>query len=126
MLRLNDSKVLAPVSGIISKKTANVGGLAQGSLFTIIENGILEWQAKVSPNHMNNLKIGMAVKLTTPTQEEIYGEISRIEPTMGQDRQVNVRVKLQADAKMALQTGMLLTGEILLGQQKQLVVPVSS
>ncbi len=126
MLRLKDTKVLAPVAGIISKKTANVGSLAQGSLFTIIENGALEWQAKVSPNYINELKIGMPVKLTTPTQEEIYGEISRIEPTMGQDRQVNVRVKLQADAKIALQTGMLLTGQILFGEQEQMVVPVSS
>ncbi len=126
MLRLKDSKVLAPVSGIISKKTANVGGTAQGSLFTIIENGKLEWQAKVNPNNINQLKVGSAVKLTTPTQEEIYGEVSRVEPTMGNDRQVNVRVKLQADEKMALQTGMLLTGEILLGQEEQQVVPVSS
>ncbi len=126
MLRLKDSKVIAPVTGIISKKTANVGGLAQGNLFTIIENGALEWQAKVSPNYLNELKIGMPVKLTTPTQENIYGKISRIEPTMGQDRQVNVRVKLQANGKTALQTGMLLTGELLFGEQEQLVVPVSS
>ncbi len=126
MLRLKDSKVLAPVSGIISKKMANVGGLAQGSLFTIIENGALEWQAKVSPNYLNELKIGMPVRLTTPNQEEIYGEISRIEPTMGQDRQVNVRVTLQADKNMTMQTGMLLTGEILLGEQEQMIVPVSS
>ncbi|MBS9780070.1 MAG: efflux RND transporter periplasmic adaptor subunit [Moraxellaceae bacterium] len=126
MLRLKDSQVLAPVSGVISKKTANVGSLAQGSLFTIIENGILEWQAKVSPNYLKELKIGMPVKLTTPTQEEIYGEISRIEPTMGQDRQVNVRVKLQADKNATIQTGMLLTGEILLGEQQQMIVPISS
>ncbi len=126
MLRLQDSKVLAPVSGIISKKMANIGSLAQGSLFTIIENGELEWQAKVSPNHLTKLKIGMPVKLTTPTQEDIYGEISRIEPTMGQDRQVNVRVKLQADKNSTIQTGMLLTGQILVGQEEHLVVPASS
>ncbi len=126
MLRLKDSKVVAPVSGIISKKTANVGSLAQGSLFTIIEEGALEWQAKVSPNYINELKVGMPVKLTTPNQDNIYGEISRIEPTMEQDRQVKVRVKLQIDKKTTLQTGMLLTGEILFGEQEQLVVPASS
>lgn len=126
MLRLQDTKVLAPVSGIISKKIANVGSLAQGSLFTIIENGELEWQAKVSPNYLNDLKIGMPVKLATPTAEDVYGEISRIEPTMGQDRQVKVRVQLQADKNTSIQTGMLLTGQILLGQEEQLVVPVSS
>lgn len=47
-LNLNNSQVTAPVSGIISKKMAEVGMVSAGEpLFTIIKNGILEWQADI-------------------------------------------------------------------------------
>ncbi len=125
-LMLNDAQVLAPVAGIVSEKRAHVGELAQGALFNIIEGGVLEWQAQINPRQMNQLKIGMPVMLQTPNQQVIAGRISRIEPVAGRDRQVGVRAMLQPNPEAPIQSGMLLSGSFILGEQPQLIVPVSA
>ncbi len=125
-LRLKDSQVVAPVAGIISKKNISIGQVPQGSLFTLIEDGILEWQSKINPKDVNKLKIGMPVLLKTPDKQNLSGELTRIEPMAGNDRQVNVRVAIQASDKFPIKPNMLLTGEFLLDSKDQLIVPAST
>ena len=63
-LNMQNAKVTAPVSGVISEKTANVGSVpGPEPLFTIIEEGKLEWQAQVDPNKVGQINVGTPVEV---------------------------------------------------------------
>ncbi len=123
-ITLNNSKVVAPTSGIISKKTAQIGVIPQGPLFTIIQGGRLEWKADINPEKISKIKLGMPVLVQTATGEQISGKVSRIDPVAGSNRQVSVFASLAPNKN--IQSGMLLAGEFILGTQSQQVVPVSA
>lgn len=125
-LNLNNAKVTAPVSGIISKKTANVGSVpGQAPLFTIIENGILEWQAQVDPDKLGDINVGTPVQVSLPNNKSVMGEVSRIAPTAEKgSRQVSVYATL---AKSPLvRSGMYQRGRFLLGGEGKQVLPISA
>ncbi len=125
-LILGDTKVIAPVSGIISEKKARVGELPQGALFNIIEGGVLEWQAQINPSKMNQIRVGTPVMLQSPNRQSLQGRVSSIDPVAGKNRQVQVRAILQPNPNAPIQAGMLLSGSFIFGEQSQLLVPVSA
>lgn len=125
-LNLNNAKVTAPVSGIISEKTANVGSVpGQAPLFTIIENGVLEWQAQVDPDKLGDINVGTPVQVSLPNNKSVMGEVSRIAPTAEKgSRQVSVYATL---AKSPLvRSGMYQRGRFLLGGEGKQVLPISA
>lgn len=125
-LNLNNAKVTAPVSGIISEKTANVGSVAgQAPLFTIIENGTLEWQAQVDPNKLGEINVGTPVQVSLPNKRSVMGKVTRIAPTAEQgSRQVSIYATL-ANSKFA-RAGMYQRGTFMLGKQGGQTLPVSA
>ena len=125
-LNLNNAKVTAPVSGIISQKTANVGSVpGQEPLFTIIENGVLEWQAQVDPDKLGAINVGTPVQVSLPNNKSVMGEVSRIAPTAEKgSRQVSVYATL---AKSPLvRSGMYQRGSFMLGGEGKQVLPISA
>lgn len=125
-LNLNNAKVTAPVSGIISQKTANVGSVpGQEPLFTIIENGVLEWQAQVDPDKLGAINVGTPVQVSLPNNKSVMGEVSRIAPTAEKgSRQVSVYATL---AKSSLvRSGMYQRGSFMLGGEGKQVLPISA
>lgn len=123
-LTLRDSKVIAPVSGIISNKHAQIGSVPQQALFSIIEGGVLEWQAKVDPEQLKLIQIGMPVIVKTPSNDWINGKVTRISPKVADDRRMMVAATLENSRQ--IQAGMLLSGEFVMDSQPQTVVPVAS
>ncbi len=144
-INYQDSRLLAPVSGVISQKMAQVGTVPQGSLFTIIEDGRLEWQAELNPEDVSQIQVGMPVavrnvasKLTsnvnvidnTPNantasnSQLIRGKVSRIDPVANTNHQISVYVELEPTK--GVQSGMLLTGEFITGATPQIILPVSA
>lgn len=123
-LTLRDSKVIAPVSGIISNKHAQIGSVPQQALFSIIEGGVLEWQAKVNPEQLKLIQIGMPVIVKTPSNDWINGKVTRISPKVADDRRMTVAATLENSRQ--IQAGMLLSGEFVMDSQPQTVVPVAS
>lgn len=125
-LSLNNAQVIAPVSGIISEKSANVGSMpGQAPLFTIIENGTLEWQAQVDPNKLGEINVGTPVKVSLPNDKSVMGQVSRIAPTAEKgSRQVSVFATL-ADSPLT-RAGMYQRGTFMLGQEGKQVLPVSA
>lgn len=125
-LNLNNAKVVAPVSGIISEKTANVGSVpGQAPLFTIIKNGTLEWQAQVDTNKLGEIKVGTPVEVSLPNKNSVMGQVSRIAPTTEKgSRQVSIFATL-ADSPVA-KAGMYQRGTFMLGQQGGQTLPISA
>lgn len=121
-LNLNNSQVIAPVSGIISKKMAEVGMVSAGEpLFTIIKNGILEWQADIDPKLIGEVTVGTPVRVSLPNNQSVMGQVSRIAPTADNNRQITIYASLNKDP--AARSGMYQTGEFLLGSASAQTIP---
>ena len=124
-LSVANANVVAPVSGIISEKMAEVGMVAGGEpLFTIIKGGILEWRADIDPKLIGEVNVGTPVKVSLPGGDSVMGEVSRIAPTADNNRQITIYASLAANAKV--RAGMYQTGEFLLGQTSAQTVPNSA
>lgn len=121
-LTLNNASVVAPVSGVISGKMAEVGMVSGGEpLFTIIKNGVLEWQADIDPKLIGDVSVGTPVKVSLPNNQSVMGEVSRIAPTADNNRQITIYASLATNS--GARAGMYQTGEFLLGSASMQTVP---
>ena len=124
-LNLENAKVVAPVSGVISDKMAEVGMVAGGEpLFTIIKGGILEWRADIDPKLIGDVNVGTPVKVSLPRDQSVMGQVSRIAPTADNNRQITIYASLESNS--SARAGMYQTGEFLLGSESMQTVPNSA
>lgn len=124
-LTVNNAQVVAPVSGVISEKLAEVGMVAGGEpLFTIIKDGKLEWHAEIDPKQVGEVKVGTAVKVSLPNNQSVMGEVRKIAPTADNNRKITIFATLaQSNSARA---GMYQKGEFLLGSDNLQTVPNSA
>ncbi|WP_080947376.1 efflux RND transporter periplasmic adaptor subunit [Moraxella bovoculi] len=121
---LNNAKITAPVSGIISERQAQVGVLTSGNpLFTIIKDGALEWQATLAPNNAAKISIGQEATIMAGNTP-IVGKVIRLSPTANQGREMTVHVAIPQGAPLS--AGMYQTGKFVLSQSSAPAVPTSA
>jgi len=124
-LTLENAKVVAPVSGIISEKMVEVGQVAGGDpLFTIIKGGVLEWRADIDPKLVGDINVGTSVQVSLPGGGTVMGQVNRIAPTADNNRQITIYASLAANSK--IRAGMYQTGEFLLGSTSTQTIPNSA
>lgn len=129
-LRLKNTQVLAPDSGIISARSATVGAvLASGTeLFRLIRQGRLEWRAEVTSTELTRMVAGTAVTVTSASGAQLKGRVRMVAPTVDpQTRSGLVYVDLPAQGKTGtlagFKAGMFARGEFELGNSQALTVP---
>ncbi|WP_435979450.1 efflux RND transporter periplasmic adaptor subunit [Psychrobacter sp. DM4] len=121
-LMLDNATVTAPVSGIISAKMIEVGQVTGGEpLFTIVKDGILEWQADIDPSLIGEVSVGTPVRVSLPNNQSVTGEVSRIAPTADNNRQITIYASLATNS--GARAGMYQTGEFLLGNASMQTIP---
>ena len=130
-LRLKQTQVLAPDSGIISMRTATVGAvLPSGTeLFRMIRQGRLEWRAEVTSAELGRLRVGTPAMVTTASGAQIRGKVRMVGPTVDpQTRAALVYVDLPTTPGVAssARAGMFAKGEFTLGESNSLMVPQSA
>lgn len=123
-IKLKNTRVLAPDSGVVSARTATVGAVVQSGqeLFRLIRNNRLEWRAEVTAAELDKVRVGQTVALTTPGGKVVAGKVRMLAPTIDvQTRNTIVYVDLPKtdDAR----AGMFAKGEFELGQSNALTVP---
>lgn len=125
-LNMQNAKVTAPVSGVISEKSANVGSVpGPEPLFTIIEEGKLEWQAQVDPNKVGEINVGTPVEVSLPNNKSVMGKVSRISPTAEDgSRQITIYASLARNPNA--RAGMYQRGTFKLGSDAKSTIPVSA
>ncbi|MEN8626352.1 efflux RND transporter periplasmic adaptor subunit [Psychrobacter proteolyticus] len=124
-LTLENAKVVAPVSGIISEKMVEVGQVAGGDpLFTIIKGGVLEWRADIDPKLIGDINVGTPVQVSLPGGDTVIGQVNRIAPTADNNRQITIYASLAANSK--IRAGMYQTGKFLLGSTSTQTIPNSA
>lgn len=129
-LRLAQTLVRAPDSGVISARTATTGSLAQPGqeLFRLIRGSRLEWRAEVSAADLGKLKPGMVATLITPDGKRVQGRVRMVAPTVDpQTLNGLVYVDLPvAETGNSVRAGTFARGEFALGHARVMSLPQSA
>ena len=122
-IRLKQTRIYAPDSGIISARNATVGAVvgAGTELFRLIRQSRLEWRAEVISSDLPKIKIGMQANIIAADGSHLIGKVRKLSPTVDmQTRNTIVYVDLPANSVKA---GMFAKGDFLMGQSNTLAVP---
>lgn len=118
--QVKNTKVVAPVSGVISEKNAEVGMMTGGgSLFGIIKTDKLEWRATLQADKRDKVFVGQKVVLG----KKATGKVVRISPTANDKRELTIFVALNG---AGVPIGSYQTGEFVLNQKSVLALPAKS
>ena len=123
-VRLKQTDVLAPDSGVISSRSATLGAVVGNGveLFRMIRGGRLEWRAEVTSTEMAGIKPGTQVMVTAASGAQVVGKTRIIAPTVDStSRNGLVYVDLPFHAN--IKVGMYAKGEFVLGASNVLSLP---
>ena len=124
-VRLKNTRVLAPDSGIISARMASLGSVGGGDMFRLIRQGRLEWRAEVTAAELPRLRVGTPVQVQVSNGSSVKGKVRLLAPTVdAQTRTALVYVELAAGSN--LQPGLFAKGEFELGQTGGITLPQSA
>ncbi len=128
-LQLARTKIVAPVSGIISARNAQLGAIASAAgqpLFVIIRNGALELKADVAEADLVKLVTGQPAILTlAATPDKIAGAIRLVEPTINTTSRLGAARIAVTDASL-VRAGMFAEADIMVTSRDGLAVPVTA
>lgn len=126
-LRLKYTQVVAPDSGVISARSATVGGVvgAGTELFRMVRKGRLEWRAEVTSNDLARIRPGTQAQITAASGATVQGEVRMLAPTVDPQTRNGI-VYVDLPAKPELRAGMFARGEFVLGTHDALTVPQSA
>ena len=123
-LRGNNTRVVAPDSGVISARNATVGAVVGSGteLFRLIRGGRLEWRAEVTSNEVARIKPGATALVTAASGAQVQGTVRMVAPTVDPlTRTALVYVDLPRNA--GVKAGMYAQGEFALGSINALTLP---
>jgi RND family efflux transporter MFP subunit len=123
---LDDTVLLAPISGQISARLAQPGervGVDQ-KLLDIVDLSSLELEAALSPADSMDVRVGQAATLTLEGRDQpVNAQVQRINPNV-QTGSRSVLVYLKLQNTQCLRQGLYGQGQLELGRQQVLAVPL--
>ena len=126
LLRLRQTQVLAPDSGVVASRSATVGAVlgAGTELFKLVRQGRLEWRGEVTSTELERIKVGTPVMLNSPTGAQVSARVRSVAPTIdAATRNGLVYVDLPGGVGSGFKPGMFARGEFELGSSNALSVP---
>ena len=129
LVRIDRTEVKAPVSGIVSRRSAKLGADASTSgepLFRIIENGAIDLEADVPEQELARLAVGMPAELKLPGVEgAVAGRVRLVNQEVDKaSRTGKVRIAL-GDVSHA-HIGAFASGEVERARREGLSAPASA
>jgi len=123
-VKVAQTRVLAPVDGVISRKSATVGAVVQpgNELFRLIREGELEWRAELPSHSIAQIRQGAIARIWLDNGDSLYSTVRMVAPTMDTSTR-NGLVYVSLSSNPALRAGAYARGEILLQQAEALSVP---
>jgi HlyD family secretion protein len=130
-LRLRHTQITAPDAGVITARTALLGGVAQPGLelFRLIRHGRLEWRGEVTANELPRIASGQGVHIALPNGTTLAGRVRLVAPTVDpQTRNALVYVDVQQPAQgvAPARPGMFARGEFVVPGSQALSVPAQA
>ncbi|MCM2342476.1 efflux RND transporter periplasmic adaptor subunit [Rhodoferax sp.] len=132
LLRLKNTQLLAPDSGVISTRMVTVGSVvgAGTEMFKLIRQGRLEWRGEVTSAELGRITTGTTVLVTAPSGAQMKGKVRSLAPTVdAATRNGLVYVDLPSAAPSVaanFKPGMYARGEFELGRSGGLTVPLTA
>jgi len=127
--QLGDAVIRSPISGILSKKSVNVGDVVSPGteLFTVIDPSSMKLEAAVPSEDLSQLRIGAPVEFTVRGYDQSFaGRIERIAPQADSTtRQVPIFVAIP-NVGGRLVAGLFGEGRVVAQSATGLVVPVNA
>jgi HlyD family secretion protein len=128
-LQLSRTNVVAPVSGVVSARNAELGAIASGAgqpMFVIIRDGALELAADVAEIDVAKLAKDQPVTLSLASAASgVTGTIRLVEPTIDAVSRLG-RARISIDANSEVRSGMFASADILAASREALAVPVTA
>ena len=129
LVRIDRTEVKAPVSGVISRRSAKPGAAASSAgepLFRIIEDGAIDLEADVPEQSLARLAVGMRAELKLPGVEDpVSGRVRLVNEEVDRaSRTGKVRIALE-DVSHA-HIGAFASGEVELTRRDGLSAPASA
>jgi RND family efflux transporter MFP subunit len=123
LVRLAQTQVLAPDSGVISSQSATVGAVlpAGQELFRMIRQGRLEWRAEVASAELAHLKPGTQASIKAADDSIIHGKVRMIAPTVDMQTRLGL-VYVDLPLHPNLKAGMFAEGKFELGNSDALTL----
>ncbi|PTE19700.1 efflux RND transporter periplasmic adaptor subunit [Cereibacter changlensis JA139] len=126
-LDLDRTKIVAPDDGVISSRSASLGGVVSTGteLFRLIRQNRIEWQAEVPLRFLSEIEVGAKAAIPTPVGDGVPGEVRLISPVASETTgRVIVYVALTPPEEARMPpTGMMVTGRFDLGETPALTLP---
>jgi RND family efflux transporter MFP subunit len=125
---LDDTVLLAPISGQISARLAQPGervGVDQ-KLLDIVDLSSLELEATLSPGDSMDVRVGQAATLTLEGRDQpVTAQVQRINPNV-QSGSRSVLVYLRLQNTQGLRQGLYGQGQLALGQRQVVAIPLDA
>ena len=126
-VKIGYTRVVAPASGIISKKSATVGAVVQSGaeMFRLIKDGQLEWLAEL-PNHsISRVRPGSSVRVILDDGQSVEARVRMLAPTIDANTR-NGLVYVTLPKSAPFKSGSHARGEILIDYSRAIAIPESS
>ncbi|ADU15080.1 efflux RND transporter periplasmic adaptor subunit [Asticcacaulis excentricus] len=122
--QLNQTVVRAPVSGLITSRTAVAGQIVSPGteLFRIVRDNRIEMNMEVVETELSAVKAGMAATVTGETGQTVTGTVRVVTPAVNQQTRLGyARISIPADA--GFKPGQFARASITVGEQPAVLVP---
>ena len=123
--RLRDATITAPITGIVSKKYLDLGGMASptGPLFELVDIDTVKATVSVIESDLGKLKLKSSARIQVDAlSEPVYGEVTLISPTLEpMSRAATVEITID-NADMRLKPGMFAKVRIPLAVYKNAIL----
>jgi RND family efflux transporter MFP subunit len=127
--QLEDTRIRAPFTGIVSERQADAGDVVQvGSpLFTVVDPRSLRLEASVPAGAIGRLKVGTPVEFRiSGVERRMTGRIDRINPVVDSaTRQVRIYASLP-NVEESMVAGLFAEGRVTTDTKRAVAVPITA
>lgn len=123
-VRLAQTAITAPDSGVISARSATLGAVVQpgNELFRLVRQGRIEWRAELTAEQLAAVRPGLKARIQLSDGSSAGGTVRMVAPTVDSVSRKALAYIDPAPGSTA-RAGMFARGEILLGSSSALTLP---
>jgi HlyD family secretion protein len=127
MVKLENTVLRAPDSGVISARTATLGQVAATGteLFRLIRQNRLEWRAELPAQSLGLVQTGQFVAVVLPDGNKVSGRVRNVSPALDSATRLGI-VYVDLPTTPGLRASMYVSGELQISQGDAMVVPSAS
>ncbi|HYN81999.1 MAG TPA: efflux RND transporter periplasmic adaptor subunit [Gemmatimonadaceae bacterium] len=128
--QLSNTRITAPISGVVSDRQVSAGDVVQpgGAMFTVVDPSSMRLEASIPAEQLDQVRIGVPVSFTVNGYpgRTLIGRVTRINPTADPaTRQVRIIASIP-NTSGTLVGGLFATGRLASESKSGLIAPVAA